>query len=284
MTFAALGLGAGAVVVIAFVLFILITKRAFNLIKLGIVLVIGVAIGVGVMMLMTKNDSKDGPNEAVGGDNVSFVGDVSFIYGTTSGGNITIITPGDKSQFVDEKSTAESIPEQEESENDKNESENDKNESDSGNGITVTEEQIKDIIVGTWETAYRSGDYIDTSVYIFSEDGVFNFGGAEFMYAPNAPELFGYEADGWEVVPMGFPYEYGTYEIHGDIIELECIGSDVEGDYPDSFAFEIKVTELIASDEAVFSVRGEDGRTYLKNKRYNEIEELCELLGVDIEP
>lgn len=284
MTFAALGLGAGAVVVIAFVLFILITKRAFNLIKLGIVLVIGVAIGVGVMMLMTKNDSKDGPNEAVGGDNVSFVGDVSFIYGTTSGGNITIITPGDKSQFVDETSTAESIPEQEESENDKNESENDKNESDSGNGITVTEEQIKDIIVGTWETAYRSGDYIDTSVYIFSEDGVFNFGGAEFMYAPNAPELFGYEADGWEVVPMGFPYEYGTYEIHGDIIELECIGSDVEGDYPDSFAFEIKVTELIASDEAVFSVRGEDGRTYLKNKRYNEIEELCELLGVDIEP
>lgn len=277
MTFAALGLGAGAVVVIAFVLFILITKRAFNLIKLGIVLVIGVAIGVGVMMLMTKNDSNDGPNEAVGGDNVSFVGDVSFIYGTTSGGNITIITPGDKSQFVDETSTAESIPEQEESENDKNES-------DSGNGITVTEEQIKDIIVGTWETAYRSGDYIDTSVYIFSEDGVFNFGGAEFMYAPNAPELFGYEADGWEVVPMGFPYEYGTYEIHGDIIELECIGSDVEGDYPDSFAFEIKVTELIASDEAVFSVRGEDGRTYLKNKRYNEIEELCELLGVDIEP
>lgn len=284
MTFAALGLGAGAVVVIAFVLFILITKRAFNLIKLGIVLVIGVAIGVGVMMFMTKNDSKDGPNEAVGGDNVSFVGDVSFIYGTTSGGNITIITPGDKSQFVDEKSTAESIPEQEESENNKNESESDKNESDSGNGITVTEEQIKDIIVGTWETAYRSGDYIDTSVYIFSEDGVFNFGGAEFMYAPNAPELFGYEADGWEVVPMGFPYEYGTYEIHGDIIELECIGSDVEGDYPDSFAFEIKVTELIASDEAVFSVRGEDGRTYLKNKRYNEIEELCELLGVDIEP
>lgn len=277
MTFAALGLGAGAVVVIAFVLFVLITKRAFNLIKLGIVLVIGVAIGAAVMMFLPNNNGKDAPNEAVSGDDFAYIGDVSFIYGTTSGGNITIITPGDKSQFVDEASTAESIPEQEESESDKNES-------DSGNGITVTEEQIKDIIVGTWETAYRSGDYIDTSVYIFSEDGVFNMGGAEFMYAPNAPGLFGDDADGWEVVPMGFPYDYGTYEIHGDVIELKCIGSDVEGDYPEPFTFEIKVTELIASDEAVFSVRGEDGRTYLKNKRYNEIEELCELLGVDIEP
>ena len=150
----------------------------------------------------------------------------------------------------------------------------------------IDREELSEMIVGSWVTAYRSGDTIYSTYYEFSADGTYFAGGCEYMHVSTNPELFGYEAEGWETVPMGFPYEHGTYTVGDGYIEIVCLGDDFET-YDQPIVSRLEVSEYDGST-AVFVIAHTDfvsePKRFVKDFDYEKIEELCEVLGVDTAP
>ncbi len=154
------------------------------------------------------------------------------------------------------------------------------------NAGVVDREELSEMIVGSWVTAYRSEDTIYTSYYEFAEDGTYFAGGCEYMHVSQAPELFGYEAEGWQTVPMGYPYEHGNYSVGDGYIEIVCLGDDFET-YDQPIVIRLEISEYDGST-AVFVTAHTDfvsePKRFVKDFDYEKIEELCEVLGVDTAP
>lgn len=154
------------------------------------------------------------------------------------------------------------------------------------NGGIVDRADLAEIIVGSWVTAYRGESTIYTTYYEFSADGTYYAGGCEYMHASQAPELFGEDAEGWQVVPMGYPYEHGTYSVGDGYIEIVCLGDDFDT-YAEPFVARLEISDYNGST-AVFVTTHTDfvsePRRFAKNFDYERVEELCEVLGVDTAP
>ena len=147
--------------------------------------------------------------------------------------------------------------------------------------------ELSDIIVGDWVIAERHGDYINTTYYSFLPDGTFNAGGCEYMHTSVNPELFYEGAEGWEAVPMGFPYEYGTYTVYDNYVEIVCLGIEFE-EYNEPYVIRMSISEY-DGQSAVFIANLENGscseaKRFLKDFKYERVEELCEALNIDVTP
>lgn len=148
-------------------------------------------------------------------------------------------------------------------------------------------DELRDIIVGEWSTAERHGDTIYTTYYYFQADGTFNAAGCEYMHVSAAPDLFGEGAEGWQVVPMGYPYEYGNYTVYDDYVEIVCYGMEFE-EYDEPYVVQMRLSEY-DGQSAVFIAHLEDGscseaRVFLKDFKFKDVEELCEVLNIDVTP
>ena len=139
-------------------------------------------------------------------------------------------------------------------------------------------------LIGTWNTVSRSDKYLCPSYVEFHADGTFTKGESEYTHTSYNPDLFYGQPEGWHAVPMGFPYEYGTYTVNGNIITLTILGDSIEESY-DSTVTQTLTIEQIGEESAIFS-NDFGTNTYLKNFKANNsdnfIEELCAALGVDM--
>lgn len=146
--------------------------------------------------------------------------------------------------------------------------------------------ELTELIVGSWVTAYRGESTIYTTYYEFNSDGTYFAGGCEYMHASQEPELFGGDAEGWQTVPMGYPYEHGTYSVGDGYIEIVCLGSDFET-YDQPIVSRLEVSEydgMTAAFVTCFDEHISEPKRFVKDFDYEKIEELCEVLGVDTAP
>lgn len=154
------------------------------------------------------------------------------------------------------------------------------------NGGVADRAELAELIVGTWVTAYRGESTIYTTYYEFFADDTYFASGCEYMHASQAPELFGENAEGWQTVPMGFPYEHGTYSVGDGYIEIVCEGNDYES-YAEPFVARLEISEYDGSTAVFVTYLNEfvsEPKRFVKDFDYEKIEELCEVLGVDTAP
>lgn len=148
------------------------------------------------------------------------------------------------------------------------------------------ESDLSEFIDGDWDAAVRADNRIYTTHYTFNADGTYTAGGCEYMHVSENPELFGYEADGWETVPMGYPYEYGTYTVHDGYIEIVCEGDSIES-YLEPFVGKLEIIEIKGDSIVIIThVNGyvSEPKTFIKDFYYEDVEEICEVFGIDTAP
>ncbi len=140
---------------------------------------------------------------------------------------------------------------------------------------------LEEAIVGHWVSAVRTDNLIYTTYYSFNSDGTFEMGGCEYMHTSYMPDMFIGMPEGWQVVPMGYPYTSGTYTVENDIIKLQGQGMG-EGD-----VWEYNNILTVKSIESEFLTTLEESdleHRYYKCSANTEIEEICNALGLPTAP
>ena len=138
------------------------------------------------------------------------------------------------------------------------------------------ENPVLALLVGSWESVRREGNYLSTISVTFYEDGtgmMFGQSYANVYFDPfeDAGEYF----DGWYVEPMGYPCDFFTYTLEGSTLQITFLENDCE-DYADftetHTVLELTQERLELTDDAYgVYVRLED----------STLKGLCEALGVD---
>ncbi len=140
---------------------------------------------------------------------------------------------------------------------------------------------LENVIVGHWESAVRTDNIIFSTTYTFNSDGTFEMGSCEYMHTSYAPELFYGMPEGWQTVPMGYPYTAGTYTVEGD--QIIMTGTVMEAG--DELAFNLVLTVSDSNSEFLTVVNESDReQKYYKCNTDTSIEAVCDALGISTAP
>lgn len=161
------------------------------------------------------------------------------------------------------------------------ESEPDNNNDNTPDGSYGLSEQI----VGSWSTALLEGDTLYVTTFVFNADGTLSLYDSEYLNSADHAELFGSGDLGWQPAPMGFPATYGTFSCNDDgtTISICYTYDDIEEFTPMYVTGHVME---IGNGSMLFQIKGEYGDgvpcKYLKNVSYDNVEELCAMLGVEL--
>lgn len=146
------------------------------------------------------------------------------------------------------------------------------------NESSLTLDVVKNQIVGTWSYAYRD-EYIRTSGYTFNADGTYSMYYRNYM--PKSQLYEDPSATGWEIVPMGYPADSGTYEIESVnndviIITLYCTFNGFENVSPATTS-EIIVYKFNGYTMEI-SPNNQSGKIHFKEDSFDGI---CKAFNID---
>ena len=143
-----------------------------------------------------------------------------------------------------------------------------------------------DWLLGDWESVTRTEwemegftvANLSTAGFSFGEDGMGTFGGYEWT---SWDVEKGGPATEWEVPGMGFPSEYFSYALDGDMLYITYLESDV--DWYEPFLVTYQVTREENGFITLDPVEEDRGGSFrLVNTKYAPtLEELCKAFGVD---